>query len=285
MSVDPDSTIDLSFGHRFTELPNLAFFVNSGFPFTRMADLSETAVVLPDRPSGVEIGAFLDMMGRFGSLTGFPALKVAVVRGEEVASVVDRDLLIMGTLPHLGAATDLLSGSGMTVVDNRLTLAVSDPLESVRRIFDDRPGLERDRATALLSAGIADTSALLLGAQSSRQSGRSVVAMLAMTPQALDGLVTSMRDNRQAPLIQGDLAVLSTGGVSSFRVTTPYTVGTLPPWLWPGWYLRDRPLTLLALLVFGCLLIGSALYWAMNRRAGKRLAVGAAPRSRPDVRR
>jgi cellulose synthase (UDP-forming) len=284
MSVDPDSTIDLSGSHRFTELPNLAFFVNSGFPFTRMADLSETAVVVPDRPSGVEVSAFLDMMGRFGSLTGYPALKVAVVRADEIASVADRDLLIMGTLPHLGAAADLLTGSGLTVVNNRLSLAVSDPLESVRRIFDDRPGLERDRATALLSAGIADTSSLLLGAQSPRTSGRSVVAMLAMTPQALDGLVTTLRDSKLAPLIQGDLSVLSTGGVTSFRVTPPYTVGSLPPWLWPGWYLRDRPLTLVALMLAGCLLIGSALFWAMNRRAGRRLAAGGPARGRPDAR-
>ncbi len=45
MSVDPDSTIDLSGGIRVAALPNLASFVGSGFPFTRMADLSETAIV------------------------------------------------------------------------------------------------------------------------------------------------------------------------------------------------------------------------------------------------
>ena len=63
MSVDQSSTLDLSTAYHFTALPNLAFFVNSGFPFTRMADLSETAVVLPQQPSPVEVSAFLDLMG------------------------------------------------------------------------------------------------------------------------------------------------------------------------------------------------------------------------------
>jgi cellulose synthase (UDP-forming) len=51
MSVDQDSLLDLSTAYHFTSLPNLAFFVNSGFPFTRLADLSETAVVSPQQPS------------------------------------------------------------------------------------------------------------------------------------------------------------------------------------------------------------------------------------------
>ncbi len=47
--IDPGSmAIDLSKTERFTSLPNLAFFVNSGFPYTKMADLSDTAIVLPE---------------------------------------------------------------------------------------------------------------------------------------------------------------------------------------------------------------------------------------------
>jgi cellulose synthase (UDP-forming) len=271
MSVDPDSTIDLSAGHRFTEMPNLAFFVNSGFPFTRMADLSETAVVLPDRPSGVEISAFLGMMGRFGALTGFPAVHVAVTRPDGLAAVADRDLLLMGTMQRLGAGADLLRGSAVALNNGRLSLSISDPLDSVRRVFDDRPGAERDRAAATLGAGISESTAVLVGGQSPLRAGRSVVAVMAASPQALDGVIGSLRDGQQAPLIQGDLALLSAGRVSAFRVTVPYTVGSLPFWMWPGWYLRDEPYALIVVMVVGCLLLGSALFWSMNRRAGRRL--------------
>jgi cellulose synthase (UDP-forming) len=261
-------------------MPNLAFFVNSGFPFTRMADLSETAVVLPDRPSSVEVSAYLAMMGRFGALSGFPAIRVAVVRPDGLAAVADRDLLVMGTIQRLGAAADLLHGSAVSLANGRLSITVTDPLDSVRRLFDDRPGKERDRATTTLGSGISETTAVLVGGESPLHSGRSVVAILATAPQALDGVVASLRDGQQAPQIQGDLALLSGGRVASFRVTTPYTVGSLPFWLWPGWYLRDQPFSLIVLMLVGCFLLGSALFWAMNRRAGRRLQT-AGPRPEP----
>jgi cellulose synthase (UDP-forming) len=252
-------------------LPNLAFFVNSGFPFTRMADLADTAVVVPDRPTSVEISAFLDMMGRLGALTGYPVVHMAVVRAGDTASVADRDLLMIGTMQRLQGAADLLRGSAIAMSGNRLSISFSDPLDSVRRIFDDRPGAERDRAGATLAAGISESTAVLVGGENPMHPHRSVVAILASSPQALDGVVASLRDTAQAPLIQGDLALLSGGRVASFRVSTPYTVGVLPYWMWPTWYLGDEPFGALAIALGGSILLGFALYGAMKRRANRRL--------------
>jgi cellulose synthase (UDP-forming) len=276
MSVDPDSTIDLGAGHRFAELPNLAFFVNSGFPFTRMADLSETAIVLPERPSAGELSAFLDMMGRFGAITGYPAIRAMVLRPEGLTAAADRDVLMLGTLQRMQPAAELLNGSAVRMDGARLLISVSDPLDSVRRLFDDRPGAERDRAAATLSAGMSERTAVLVGGESPMRSGRSVVAVLASAPPALEGAVASLRDSVQAPLIQGDLALLSAGKVSSFRVTTPYTVGSLPFWMWPSWYLRDQPYGAIVVMLVGCALFGAALYWIMQRRADRRLRASAA---------
>ena len=47
-AIDPDSTLDLSGYDHFMAMPNLGVFKDSGFPFTRLADLSETVLVLPD---------------------------------------------------------------------------------------------------------------------------------------------------------------------------------------------------------------------------------------------
>src|SRR3546814_746113 len=71
-AIDADTTIDFSNTIRYAPLPNLSFFVNSGYPFTRMADLSETAVVMPQRPSAPEIEAYLNIMGLMGDATGYP---------------------------------------------------------------------------------------------------------------------------------------------------------------------------------------------------------------------
>lgn len=49
--IGDDSTIDFSKYYHFTAMPDLRAFANAGFPFTRMADLSETIVVVPPTPT------------------------------------------------------------------------------------------------------------------------------------------------------------------------------------------------------------------------------------------
>jgi len=273
MSIDPDSTLDLSRGYRFAQMPNLSYFVNSGFPFTRMADLSQTAVVLPDRPSGVEITAFLNLMGRIGSTTGYPVLRVAVVRPDAVNSVSDRDIILMGTVQRLQGAAELLRNSPVRINGNRLQLALPSTFDTtVARLFGDRQDVDRSRATSGLSAGLNDNTAVLIGAESPLSSGRSLVALLAGSPQVLETMVSTLRDTEQAPLIQGDLAIMTANKVTSYRVGDSYTVGSLPFWLYPSWALRDQPYGIVIIMLLGCALLGFALYWAMRRRAGGRMA-------------
>lgn len=271
MGVDPDSTLDLSRAYRFTELPNLAFFVNSGFPFTRMADLSETAVVLPDRPAPGELQAFLDMMGRFGSLTGFPALGVAVVRPDGIGAVADRDLLLMGTLARLGAAGELLREAPVRVVGDRLQVEIGTALDAIRRRLEGRTDEERRRANAALSATLVEGTAAVVGAENPRRRGRSVVAVLGGAPAALDAAVGAMRDGEQGALFQGDLVLVAGGRVTSYRVGDTYAVGTLPLWLYPSWLLRDRPLGMAGVMLAGCALVAAALSWSLRRRTARRV--------------
>ncbi len=274
MSIDPDSTLDLSRGYRFAAMPNLAFFVNSGFPFTRMADLSRTAVVLPDRPSGVELTAFLNLMGRFGSLTGYPVLRVAIVRSDAVNTVADRDLLLMGTVQRLQGAAELLRSSAVRLSGNRLQLALPSALDTtVARLFGDRQDVDRQRAFSGLSATLDTNTAILVGSESPLASGRSLVALLAGSPQVLETMVSTLRDTEQAPLLQGDLAVMTANKVTSYRVGASYTVGSLPFWLYPSWVLRDQPYAIVILMLVGCALLGFAIYWALRRRAHGRMPV------------
>ena len=280
MAVDPDSTLDLSRGHHIALLPNLAYFADAGFPFTRLADLSQTAIVLPDQPSEAEIGAFLDLMGRFGAQTGLPGARAAVVRPGEVARVADRDLLLVGTVAGLRAPGmgSLLDASPVGLADGRLHLRLSAPLDPWRRVFGDPAGLERSRASVALSAAETGGFAVLAGAPSPLRAGRSVVALLGGDGAALDAALRSLRDPDQARLVQGDLAIISGGQVTAYRVGPTYTVGSLPFWLWPSWYLRGRPLGALAVLAGGCVLLGLALFFSLRRRAADRLP----PRRRAD---
>ncbi|MBV9654407.1 MAG: UDP-forming cellulose synthase catalytic subunit [Acetobacteraceae bacterium] len=271
MSVDPDSTIDLSRAYRFTELPNLAFLVNSGFPFTRMADLSETAVVLPDRPSPVELSAFLGLMGIIGSVTNYPVLRVEVVRPDGLDQVADRDLIQIGTLSHLGRGADLLRDGPVRLAGERLEVTLTPPLATIRRWFGDRTIDERQRLATNLIAHPAEETAMLIGMGSPLQSRRSLVSFLAVTPQGLLGLIGSLRDTALSPSIQGDFALLAGGRISSYRVQRTYTVGSLPFWLWPEWLLRDSPLSMIGMVVLACAMISVGLYWSLRRAAAARL--------------
>ncbi len=272
MAIDPASTLDLSRGYRFAQLPNLAWFVSSGFPFSRLADLSQTAVVVPDHPSAEEIGAFLSVLGRIGAQTGIAATRLEVVRPGEVDTVADRDLLVIGTVQGLQQADALLSEAPVRLAGDRVQMVLGEPLDPLRGNFGDTHYGDRTRANTDLSAAVGPDTAVLVGAESPLHAGRSVVALLAGAPRTLARIADTLDDSEQAALVQGDLSVLSGGKITSYRVGPLYTVGTLPPWIWPSWALRDQPLGLLALAAAGSALLGWVLFQALRSRARSRRA-------------
>ena len=269
-AIDPDSTIDLSSAYRFAELPNLAYFASSGFPFTRLADLADTAVVLPAQPAPGELGAFLDLMGRFGSLTGYPVIRVAVVRPDAVNQMSNRNLLVIGALDHLGPAAELLASSPYRVHNNRLQVSLPSGLASVARLFGDPQRAARDSAVATLNAMAGERSAALVGAQSPLRSGRSLVALLGGSPEAVESLVTTLRDPDQAPAIAGDLALWTGDRISAYRVGDTYAVGSLPLWVYPSWLLRNQPFAVVGAMLVGCLLLAGCSFMMLRRRATQR---------------
>ena len=274
--VDPDSTIDISGARRFTELPNLAFFTGAGFPFTRHANLSETAAVLPDRPSPVELSALFGLLGRMAAIVGLPATGIEVVRSAGLARVADRDLVVVGALGTRNPALETLlrEGTGRAPVrleGARLSVALPDALAGIRELFPGAPRRqERARAAAQLQQP-ADGLGVLVGFESPLRSGRSVVALTGATPAGLETVLAALRDPEQVGRIQGDLALVSAGRVTAYRTGPIYTSGSLPFWLWPQYYMGGRPHLLLAGLALAALLVSLPAYWALRLRIARRL--------------
>ncbi|MFC0386348.1 UDP-forming cellulose synthase catalytic subunit [Muricoccus vinaceus] len=275
-SIDPDSTIDLSAAYRYTELPNLAYFVGSGFPYTRMADFSSTAVVLPDRASPLEISSGLNMVGRMAALTGYPATRIEIARPGGLDAVANRDLLVVGPLNRQPALAALLKNGPIAVEGNRLSVSLPDALQRFRNIFlSDDGRLERERLTATLGGNAGEGNGLLIGFQSPLDASRSVIALTGSTPQAMEAMAGALRDPEQQPRIQGDVAHLVNGRVDSFKVSRNYGVGSLPVTLLPQRYLTSRPDLMLGLLVLAALAVAVPLYWTLRRRAISRLRMRA----------
>jgi hypothetical protein len=271
IAVDPDSTLDLSTAYHFTTLPNLAYFVNSGFPFTRMADLSDTAAVLPQQPSPVELSAFLGLMGRFGALSLQPVNRLTVVRTGDSGSMPDKDLVVVSTLGHLGAASALLERSPYRIDGTSLHVSLPSTLQDIWHLFARREASPGQPMTTL-STKLGERAAVLIAAEAPGGNHRSVVALLAGSPQGLDAMIDALGDARMVPNIQGDLAVLAGGDMTSYRSGNTYNVGSLPFWLWPEWWLQDQPVTIIVTMVIAAAMMGLCLYRLLHRKAARRTA-------------
>lgn len=271
VSVDPNSTIDFSSAYHLARMPNLASFANGGFPFSRMADLSQTTVVVPARPTEVELSALLTLMGRFGAITGLPATGVEVRRPEEAATALDRDLLLLGAFAHFGNVESLLTAAPISLRGGRVTIDLPTSLPMIGSLLDGRRNEDRNRLAAGLSAATGGNWGVMVGTQSPLQAHRSVIALLAASPQGVDALVSSLAAPNQRSQIKGDMVLLNGGRISSYRVGSTYTVGKVPLWLWPSWYLEDSLFVDLGMMLVGCALLALAFYWGLRRRASRRL--------------
>ncbi|MBB5695081.1 UDP-forming cellulose synthase catalytic subunit [Muricoccus pecuniae] len=270
-AVDPDSTIDLSRAWRYARLPSLGFFASAGFPFTRMADLSGTAVVLPERPNTLEAGAFLDLIGGLAAHVGHPATGLSVVFPAFLQTVAGHDLLLLGTLGRQPAAATLLRNSPVQVQGDRITLAAPDALADIRALFLDHPGSDELTRASTALADLGEGVAVMLGTESPLTAGKSVVAVLGATPAALSNAVGALRNVETSARVQGDLVVINGGQVSGYRTGASYAVGNPPWWVLPYLWLGTSPWRVAGLMLAAALMLGLPFHWLLRRRAAMRL--------------
>ncbi|MHC1481441.1 cellulose biosynthesis cyclic di-GMP-binding regulatory protein BcsB [Frateuria aurantia] len=247
--IAPDSTLDISGWQHYLVMPDLAAFANSGFPYSRLADLQDTAVVLPDGVAWESLATAFNLLARIGSATGYPAYRVQFTDAAHVADHAHQDLLLLGSaddqplfeqwstlLPtYPGAAT--LSG----YIQRWLILHVP-----ARWRHERRPDL------ASTAGQLFDGSryeALLMGFQSPLDHAHSVVALEGLHPGGVKPLLDALRDPVQLARVQGSVAVLERGRVRSFVGLQSYSVGSLSrisrwaldlssrPWLLAAWML------------------------------------------------
>ena len=273
-AIDPDSTVDISGLSHFLAMPDLAAFGNSGFPFTRMADLSETAVVLPDSASSRDIAAFLGLMGRMGSATGYPTTAVTVVRAQQVDSVARKDLLVIAS----GSAQPL-----MTLWASAMPLGLDDGGSRRFNLSDwayrlvawwdtDQHTNAQPRSNQVTFRSNS-SDAVIAGFESPLANGRSVIMLASHSADGLDQAVNALLDADLVKKVQGSAAVVRGIQVDSLLSEPTYFVGYLNPLLHARWYLSQRPLGLIALGVLSALLLATVLYVSLRARARHRLKV------------
>jgi cellulose synthase operon protein B len=269
--IDPDSTIDLSSFPHYMALPDLAAFANSGFPFTRMADLSQTAVILPTQPTASDYSLYLMTMGRMGASTGYPVTGVTVGSPTDLSRYADMDLLVLGApgaQPLL--ATWQKSMPFMPDDDARRWQLSNAPFRFATWWYGDRGGV-RTAGRADLSLVSASGDAILTGFQSPLRKGRSVVALVGAAGQSDADLTNALLEPGLVSAIQGGLTVVRGSSIEVVSNGDVYYVGRLSPIQYMHWALSVHPLLLLLGGVLAALIIAAFFYRLLRAIAARRL--------------
>ena len=271
-AIEPASTIDLTGFHHYLAMPSLAAYANSGFPFTRLPDLAETSVVLPNQPTNADIQVFLTAIGRMSASTGYPGTRFKLLSAAHIEQAGDTDILLVAQGDRDGLLAKWQQHLPALVAAGTRSVA---PLERTMGSFINLFQLESE--IQLSSSGGRATLegdgslAAMVGFESPLKSGRSVVAFTASDSAAMALVGAGLNDSGKIRQIRGDLGLLRGDAVESFRVNPVYYVGHLPWWQWLWFHLHSHPL-LLALLGIGAgLLVTFVVYGALRTMAERRL--------------
>lgn len=266
VSVDDRSSIDFSSYRHFIQMPSLRAWSNSGFPFSRYADLAQTLVLVQPKPDVQQMSTLLNAVGEIGAQTGYPALRMQLTDDWRQAKDQDVDMLMIGTIP-----ADLQSDAGINALASRAASWLNKPVRQTRSATDGWADRDRvvESTTAVSSRG---PLATVIGFQSPFHDQRSVVALLTDgSPRAWQLLNDTLTDNAKRGQVFGSAATIRESGVSSVRVGDTYYVGHLPWWerLWAE--LTTHPF-LLALCAVVVVVLFAFMVWRLMRAiTGRRL--------------
>jgi cellulose synthase (UDP-forming) len=252
-----DTYLDLRGYPHYAPMPNLETFANAGFPFTRMADLSETTVVLPAKPTEQEIETFVTFMGHFSRQTGFPALRVTVAGVEALQDDARTDFLIIGTGDDQPAFEKLNNDLPVALrsgqIQVRDTQGFFAPLHKAWwKVQSD----EHSESGDLIAGGTPDT--VIEGIQSPFGPGgdRSIVAIHLRDATAFEPFMATFLTVQQSSDVSGSVSVLHGADFQSFRIgANVYHVGVLPWWTRLTLWFMEVPWLIVVVAMLLCLML------------------------------
>jgi hypothetical protein len=268
-SIDPDSTIDVSSFPHYAALPNLALFAEAGFPFTRFADLGETAIVVPDTTDPVALEQLFFVLGRLGRQTGAVALAYQLLDAQQALQAKNLDLLVLSG----PKSNDLVAhwGRDLSLVFDSAQRGYRDTPRAPNSNFDWTRTDSRRPSPG--EATLRDPGSLgaIMSFESPLSAGRTVVALLGSDAAATGSISAALGDDGKVPDIRGDLTIVRGSQVESHQGTNVYYVGSLSWWQWLWFHFSRHAL----LLTFACLATAIAaallIYGWLQRLAARRL--------------
>jgi cellulose synthase (UDP-forming) len=271
-AVLKDSYLDIRDIPHLAVLPNLEIFANAGYPFTRRADLSDTAVVLPDTAAPDEIEVFLTMMGHFGAQTGYPALNVSVTNADGMKTDKRKDYLVLGTVEDQPALNTLnpslpvmVDGSGLHIQDTQGFFAGLQHAWWKVRSSDHIQSGQLETA-----GGLPD--ALIEGIEWPSGSKRSVVMIALRDHTVVPNFLSVFLKTSQSSDVSQSVSVLHGARFVSYRIGNDvYRVGSLSLWTQFNMLFSAYPWLIVVSTLFFCFFMAVLIRAMLRRRARARL--------------
>lgn len=270
-----NSSLDLRGLDHWAEMPNLELFANAGFPFTQLADLSQTVVVLPLHPSEKEIALFLHLMSHCGTQTGYPALRMEVAVPSDMTRA-DRDYLVLGTISNQPAFAALESQLPVTFDSDGIHVRQSDGfLDKLRKEWQRL--LNRVDEDKQPSNDDAVPSAVIEGIQSPFGAGHSVVIVALRDDSAQEEFTSAFFERSQSSDVAHSVSLLRGGHFYSYALdTNDYHIGDISRYtLMRIWLAEYFWIMVPAVLLFS-LVLGSWTHEYLKRRGAFRLRIAQA---------
>ncbi|MDD2721891.1 MAG: cellulose biosynthesis cyclic di-GMP-binding regulatory protein BcsB [Gallionella sp.] len=269
IKIDPGSTIDLEGQPRRVTLPDLRYLAYNGFPYSKMADLSETVVLLPDSPDHNEIDSMLTLLGHVGNKSGYPATGVSVASIKQAEKFADKDILVIGSLTGL---RPLLESWASDIQVNLLGKDQPSPklgLDLLHKL------MHWGEQTLLFNGLRGEQAMVLVGFESPMQSQRSVVMLTARDSSNLLTEAITLNTLDKAKDFNGDVVVISSedslDSVVAFDWAEKYSNGRLTFWQWFNDNKTHNPVLAALAAILLTLLFAAQAYYKFRRKADKRL--------------
>lgn len=267
-----DSYLDIRDIPHWAVLPNLELFSNAGYPFTRLKDLSETGVIMPDSPGADEIEMFLTLMGHFGAQTGYPVTDVTVSDSGGLSTNEKKDYLVMGTVDDQPSLTTLNKALPVQIQSNGLHV------EDTQGFFAPlQHAWWKVRSSDHVQSGQLETAggmpdALIEGMEWPKGSKRSVVVIALRDHSVVPTFLNTFLRVATTSDVAQSVSVLHGTQFVSYRIgNDAYRVGYLSLWIQLKLLFSEFPALVVLMVLIACLLLGALIRVGLRRRARLRL--------------
>jgi hypothetical protein len=229
-AIDPQSTLDFSGLPHYIRMPNLTAFANGGYPFSIMADLSDTAIILAAKPTPLEIRSYLNIMGLFGQWTGLPSTKISLLLTDQLESTEGKNWLAIGTSDRLSWLNETNMNLPMVLNNTERSMGLPPALQWLKGLWQtDAEVQPTEEARALIQT--AGSLGAIMGFESHLQDGKAGIVITGTDQDSFERAVAALSNYGDVAKIKGSVSLVRGDNIQSYSLGETYISGALPWWL------------------------------------------------------